>query len=181
VLVVYRAYDRLSVDGAAKTRRRVSQAALTLVAAPSSICLELRYTALLDQILFGIPLAAVLTVLMRHLVALWWPVAALTPMFGARCSWITTLPSAGYWSPWAAAATPTCGCDLDAEVARQVAGVPRRARYRIGVTNAVRLDLRYLDKWSLVRPQLLAPQPDGHSPSTPILLEALANDIRFGM
>jgi exopolysaccharide biosynthesis polyprenyl glycosylphosphotransferase len=65
MLAVHRAYDRWSVDSAAKTWRRVLQAGLTLVAAISSACLALHYTALIDQILFGIPLMATLTVVLR--------------------------------------------------------------------------------------------------------------------
>jgi exopolysaccharide biosynthesis polyprenyl glycosylphosphotransferase len=71
-LALHRAYDRSSVEHAAKARGRVVQAALTLIAAMSSACLALHYTALMDQILFGVPVAAILTVLLRQLTVRWW-------------------------------------------------------------------------------------------------------------
>jgi exopolysaccharide biosynthesis polyprenyl glycosylphosphotransferase len=70
-LALHRAYDRWSVDNAAKTWRRILQTALTLIAAMSSACLALHYTALMDLILLGIPLMAVLTIVMRQAAA-WW-------------------------------------------------------------------------------------------------------------
>jgi exopolysaccharide biosynthesis polyprenyl glycosylphosphotransferase len=70
-LALHRAYDRWSVDSAAKVWRRILQAALTLIAAISSVSLALHYTALLDLILVGIPLMASLTVVMRQTLA-WW-------------------------------------------------------------------------------------------------------------
>jgi len=71
-LALHRAYDRSSIEHAAKARGRVVQAALTLIAAMSSACLALHYTALMDQILFGVPVAAVLTVLLRQSTVRWW-------------------------------------------------------------------------------------------------------------
>jgi exopolysaccharide biosynthesis polyprenyl glycosylphosphotransferase len=69
-LAMHKVYDRWSVDRLAEVRRRIVQTALTFVAAVSSACLALHYTALLDQILFGIPIAAALTVLARQLLRL---------------------------------------------------------------------------------------------------------------
>jgi exopolysaccharide biosynthesis polyprenyl glycosylphosphotransferase len=71
VLALHRAYSRWSADSAAKMRGRVLQAALTLIAAMSSACLALHYTALLDLILVGVPLVAVFTVLMRRFTLPW--------------------------------------------------------------------------------------------------------------
>jgi exopolysaccharide biosynthesis polyprenyl glycosylphosphotransferase len=70
-LGLHRGYDRWSVEAAGKMRGRIVQSALTLIAALSSVCLALRYTALLDGILFAIPLAALLTVLLRHIALRW--------------------------------------------------------------------------------------------------------------
>jgi exopolysaccharide biosynthesis polyprenyl glycosylphosphotransferase len=70
-LALHRAYDRWSADSAAKTSYRILQAALTLLAATSSACLALHYTTMMDLILFGIPLMAALTVVMRQSAA-WW-------------------------------------------------------------------------------------------------------------
>ena len=71
VLAVHRGYNRWSADGSPKTRGRVVQAALTLMAVMSSACLALQYTALMDQILFGIPLTALSTILLRGWVQRW--------------------------------------------------------------------------------------------------------------
>jgi exopolysaccharide biosynthesis polyprenyl glycosylphosphotransferase len=70
-LALHRAYDRWSANSTAKTWHRIFQAALTLIAAISSACLALHYTALMDQILFGIPLMAVLTVVLRQVLVRW--------------------------------------------------------------------------------------------------------------
>jgi exopolysaccharide biosynthesis polyprenyl glycosylphosphotransferase len=71
-LQFHKAYDCSSVDHAAKARGRVLQAALTLIATMWSACLALHYTALTYEILVGVPLAAILTVLLRQLAVRWW-------------------------------------------------------------------------------------------------------------
>jgi exopolysaccharide biosynthesis polyprenyl glycosylphosphotransferase len=71
-LAVHHGYDRWSVDHPAKMRGRVVRAAFSLVAVLASACLALQYTALMDQILVGVPLTATLTVLMRQFVVSWW-------------------------------------------------------------------------------------------------------------
>jgi exopolysaccharide biosynthesis polyprenyl glycosylphosphotransferase len=70
-LALHRAYERWSAESPAKARVRILQTALTLIAAMSSACLALQYTALMDHILFGIPLAGLLTVLLRGAGARW--------------------------------------------------------------------------------------------------------------
>jgi len=71
VVALHRGYDRSWFDEVARTRGRIVQAALTLTAAVASACLALQYTNLMDLILFGIPLTALLTVLMRLAAARW--------------------------------------------------------------------------------------------------------------
>src|SRR3954469_19425067 len=78
-LALHRSYGRWSVEGG-RSPGRVVQAALTLMAVMSSACLALEYTAVLDQILFGIPLTAALTILLR----------------GTLRRWLRSRPQAGY-------------------------------------------------------------------------------------
>ncbi|MDT5038924.1 MAG: hypothetical protein QOE03_4109 [Micromonosporaceae bacterium] len=71
-LAVHHGYDRWTVDHSAKMRGRVGHAAFSLVAVLASACLALQYTALMDLILIGVPLAAMLTVAMRQSVLSRW-------------------------------------------------------------------------------------------------------------
>ena len=70
-LAAHRTYAGwVAVD--ARTRNRVAQTALTLIAAMASACLALQYTNLLDLILLGLPLAAALTWTLRVVGRWWW-------------------------------------------------------------------------------------------------------------
>ena len=70
-LAIYRCYHRYAPDLPAHLGHRVVQAGLGLAAVMSSACLVLRHLALVDHILFGIPLAVALTILGRRLACPW--------------------------------------------------------------------------------------------------------------